>query len=66
MKSLQYYQKNLIWSKNYLRHRSYVVNVSNIFLLIKDSIEGKYTELDFSENIAMKPKFEVQNAHFSS
>ena len=51
-------KKILIESKNYLRHRSHVVNVSNIFPLIKDSFDGKYIELDFSENIAMKPKFE--------
>ena len=47
-----------------LFHWSHVLNVSNIFPLVKDSFEGKYTGLDFSKNIAMKPKFEVQDAHF--
>ena len=41
------------------------MNVSNIFPLIKDSIEGKYIDLDFSENIVMRPKSEVKNAHFT-
>ena len=32
---------------------------------MRDSHDGRYIELDFSENLAFKPKFEVQDAHFS-
>lgn len=53
-------------SKNYLKHRTYVDNCSNVFPLMKDAYDGKYIELDFSQNIAIRPKFEVQSAHFSN
>ena len=49
----------------YLRHRSHVDNVSKVLPLIKESFDGKYIELDFSENIAMKRKSEAQDSHFS-
>ena len=52
-------------SDNYLRHRSHVDNISKVLPLIRESFEGRYIELDFSENISMKPKYEVQDAHFS-
>ena len=32
---------------------------------MKDSYGGKYIELDFSHNLALRPKHEVQSAHFS-
>ena len=49
----------------YLKHRSYVDNVSRALPMIKDGFSGKYIELDFSENLALRPKHEVQSAHFS-
>ena len=33
--------------------------------MIPESFSGKYIGLDFSENLALKPKLEVQDAHFS-
>ena len=51
--------------ENYLRHRSHVDNISEVFPLIREAFTEKYTELGFSENLALKPKFEVQDAHFS-
>ena len=51
--------------ESYLRHRSHVENVGTIFPIIRKSFSGTYIELDFSENISEKPKYEVQNAHFS-
>ena len=50
---------------SYLRHRSDVANTKNALPLTRESFNGKYIEMDFSENIAMKLKFEVQDAHFS-
>ena len=49
---------------SYLRHRSDVANTKNALPLTRESFNGKYIEMDFSENIAMKPKFEVQDAYF--
>ena len=49
----------------YSEHRSHVKNISTQFPIIKETFQGRYTELDFSENLAMKPKFEIQEAHFS-
>ena len=51
-------------SNTYLRHRSHVDNIGNDFPLIKETL--MVDELDFSENLAMKPKFEEkEDAHFS-
>lgn len=50
---------------SYLKHRTYVDNVSSVFPLLKESYTGKYIELDFSQNLAPRPKDEVQSAHFS-
>ena len=59
--------KELIDAKNnYLVHRSHVDNIAIVFPVIKEAFEGKFIELDFSENLAMKPKHDVQSAHFSS
>ena len=44
---------------------SHVDNISEVFQLIREAFTGKYTELDFSENLALKSQFEVQDAHFS-
>ena len=49
----------------YLKHRSYVDNVSRVLPMLKDGFNGKYIELDFSENLALRPKHEAQSAHFS-
>ena len=51
--------------EKYLKHRSYVDNYSTSFPLMKDGYEGKYIELDFSQNVALRPKHEVQSTHFS-
>ena len=51
--------------ESYLRHRSHVDNISEVFLLIREAFTGKYIDLDFSEALASKPKFEVHDAHFS-
>ena len=32
---------------------------------MKEAYNGKYTELSFSQNLALRPKDEVQSAHFS-
>ena len=50
---------------SYLRLWSHVANIKNTLPLIREPFNGKYIEMVFSENIAMKPKFEVQEAHFS-
>ena len=50
---------------SYLRHQLHVANIKNTLPLIRESFNGKYIEMDFSENIAIKPKFEVHDAHFS-
>ena len=43
----------------YLHHRSHVDNISKLLPLIKETFNGRYIELDFSENLAMKPKIEA-------
>lgn len=53
-------------SIKYLKHRTYVDNCSNVFPLMKDTYTGKFIELDFSQNLALRPKHEVQSAHFSN
>ena len=50
---------------SYLRHRSHVANMKNTLPLICELSNRKCIEMDFSDNIAMKPKFEVQDVHFS-
>ena len=62
------YLVNLIkdGSKKYLKHKTYVDNCSNVFPLIKDAYSRKFIELYFSQNLAIRPKFEVQSAHFSN
>ena len=48
-----------------LKHRTYVDNCADVLPLMKDSYTGKFIELDFSQNLSLKPKYEVQSAHFS-
>ena len=52
-------------SDKYLKHRTYVDNCAKVFPLMKDGYQGKYIELDFSQNLALRTKHEVQSAHFS-
>ena len=40
-------------------------NVNHVFSILKERFSGKYIELDFSENFALRPKHEVQLDHFS-
>ena len=49
----------------YLKHRTYVDNCAVAFPLLKETYEGKFIELDFSQNLSLRPKDEVQSAHFS-
>ena len=50
---------------SYLKHRKYVGNVSSTFPKVKLAYDGKYMELDFSQNLALQPKDGVQSAHSS-
>ena len=50
---------------SYLKHRTYVDNVYSVLPLLKENYSGKYNELNFSQNLALRPKDEVQSAHFS-
>ena len=52
-------------SERYLKHRSYADNVSSVLPMLRAGYTGKFVELDFSENLALKPEHEVQSAHFS-
>ena len=49
----------------HLKHRTYVDNCAAAFPLLKETYERKFTELDFSQNLSLRPKDEVQSAHFS-
>ena len=40
-------------------------NIAALLLMIPESFSGKCIEPDFSKNLALKPKYEVQDAHFS-
>ena len=51
-------------SKKNKNHRSYVDNCSNVFPLMKDAYKGKDIELDFSQNLVIRPTLEVQSSHF--
>ena len=58
-------QKILDTGNAYLKHRTYVDNVSSVFPEMKSTYDGKYIELDFSQILALLPKDEVQSVHFS-
>ena len=51
-------------TEKYKKYRSYVDNCSNVFLLMKDAYSGKYIELHFSQNFAIRPKLEVPVSSF--
>ena len=36
-----------------------------MFPILKEVYDGKYIELGFSQNLVLRPKDEVQSAHFS-
>ena len=48
-----------------MKHRTFVENMSSAFPEMKSNYDGKYIELDFSQNLALRPKDEVQSTHFS-
>ena len=50
---------------SYLKHRTYVDNVSTAFPEMKSAYDKKYIKLDFSQNLALQPQVEVQSTHFS-
>ena len=58
-------KKLLDRGESYLGHRSYLDNIAAVLPMIQESFSGKYIELRFSENLALKPKYEVQDVHFS-
>ena len=37
-----------------------VYNIAAVLPMIRESFPGKYIELDFSENLALKPRHEIQ------
>ena len=52
-------------SDKYLLHRTFVDNCTSMFPILKEVYDGKYIELGFSQNLVLRPKDEVQSAHFS-
>ena len=52
-------------SKKYVKPRTYVNNCTSVFPVLKESYTGKFIELDFSQNSSLRPKDDVQSAHFS-
>lgn len=52
-------------SKSDLRHRSHVDDIAEVFPMIHETCTEKYIELNFSEYLLLKRKFEVQDAQFS-
>ena len=51
--------------ERYLYHRTVVDNIKSKLPKIRESFPGKYLKMDFSQNIALRTKNEVQTAHFS-
>ena len=52
-------------SDKYLLHRTYVDNCLSVIPILKEADDGKYIEVDFSQNLTLRPKDEVQSANFS-
>ena len=50
----------------YKQHRSYVDNCSTVFPMMKDVYNEKFIELNFSQNLSIQLKLEVQSVHFSN
>ena len=49
---------------SYLRHRKHVENIASVLPKIRERHQGRYTEMDFSENIAIKTKSEFKKPIF--
>ena len=49
---------------SYLRHRKHVKNIATVLPKIREKHKGRYIEMNFTENIAIKSKSAVQEAHF--
>ena len=43
-------------SNKYLMYQTYVANYTSVFPILKEVYDGKYVELDFSQNLALGPK----------
>ena len=41
-----------------------MLTTAEAFPMIQERFTGKHIELGFSENLVLKPKFELQDAHF--
>ena len=50
---------------SYLKHRTYLDNVPATFPEIKWACDDKYIELNFPQNLALRPKDEDHLDHFS-
>ena len=50
----------------YKKHQSYVDNCSTVFPMMKDVYNEKFIELNFSQNLSIQLKLEVQSVHFSN
>ena len=48
----------------YKKHRSSADNCSTVFPMMKDIYDRKFNELDFSQNLAIRPKLEIQWYHY--
>ena len=56
-KPLKYLVQTILENDSkYLKHWSYVDNCKTILPLMKENYSGKFIELDFSENLSLKPK----------
>ena len=64
--SVNFVAQNLMNKEvKHLKYRSHFKNIPTQFAIIKETFQGWHTELGFSENLALKRKFEAQEAHFS-
>ena len=52
--------------RTYKKHHSYVDNCSTVFPMKKDLYDRKFIELDFSPNLAIWLKLQIQSADFSN
>lgn len=59
------FEKLRAMGDKYLKHRTYVDNVTSVFPILRENYEGAFIELDFSQNLNLRPKDEAQSAHFS-
>ena len=59
------YQKLNDVAQDYLEHRHSVVADRSFWAYMHEVLDQPYIHLDYSQNIALKPKHEVQAMHFS-